>query len=187
MSTRVIAGSAKGQRLKLVPGDSTRPIMDKVKEALFSIIGQDIVDARFLDLFGGTGAVGIEALSRGAEFALFVELNRTAANTIRENLQQTRFTARAEVRLANALELLKQAPAGEFDYIYVAPPQYKGIWLEVLKQLDANPRWLGANTIVIVQIDPSEQVDVLCKHLRPYDLRKYGRTLLWFFETVVEE
>lgn len=186
MSTRVIAGSAKGKRLKLVPGDSTRPIMDKVKEALFSIIGQEIVGTRFLDLFGGTGAVGIEALSRGAEFVLFTELSRVAAKVIRENLAHTNFSERAEVRIMNALELLRQQPPAEFDYIYVAPPQYKGLWIEVLQLLDSHPRWLGEDTIVIVQIDPKEQVDLALQHLRPYDQRRYGRTLLWFFETASE-
>ena len=76
MSHRVIAGFAKGRKLKLVPGDSTRPIMDRVKEALFSIIGQSILDTQFLDLFGGTGSVGIEALSRGAAHVTFVERDR---------------------------------------------------------------------------------------------------------------
>ena len=75
LSLRVIAGKARGMKLKAVPGASTRPIMDRAKEALFSIIGSDIRGANFLDLFAGTGSVGIEALSRGAEFALFVELN----------------------------------------------------------------------------------------------------------------
>jgi 16S rRNA (guanine(966)-N(2))-methyltransferase RsmD len=186
MSTRVIAGSARGKRLKLVPGDSTRPIMDKVKEALFSIIGQDIIGTRFLDLFGGTGAVGIEALSRGADFVLFTELSRVAAQVIRENLAHTGFSARAEIRITNALQLLKQPPPGTFEYIYVAPPQYKGLWSEVLQLLDNQPGWLSEDTIVIVQIDPKEQIDLVLKHLRPYDQRRYGRTLLWFFESVSE-
>ena len=97
MSMRVIAGRAKGMRLKTVSGNSTRPIMDKVKEALFSILGQDITDSYFLDLFGGTGSVGIEALSRGAKQATFVELNRLAIRTIHENLQKTRLDQNAIV------------------------------------------------------------------------------------------
>ena len=83
---RVISGSAKGRNLQSVPGDSTRPITDRVKEALFNIFGADIVDADFLDLFGGTGGVGIEALSRGAAHAVFVEKNRKAQETIKANL-----------------------------------------------------------------------------------------------------
>lgn len=187
MSTRVIAGSAKGQVLKLVPGDSTRPIMDKVKEALFGIIGQNIVDASFLDLFAGTGAVGIEALSRGASHALFTELNRLALTTIHDNLATTKLKDRAEVRMISALDLLKNAPLRDYDYIYIAPPQYQGIWLKTLEALEANPQWLNSQTTVIVQIDPKEYEKVLFRHLRDYDQRRYGRTMLWFFEAIIEE
>ena len=187
MSSRVIAGSARGSRLKLVPGKSTRPVMDRVKESLFNIIGANIVGANFLDLYAGTGAVGIEALSRGAEYALFTEIDRMALKTIHENLAITRLKERAEVRMTDVFDLLKKTPDNEFDYIYIAPPQYKGKWLETMQAIDSNPAWLAPQTIVIVQIDPQEKQDVLFDNLRDYDERRYGRTLLWFFETVSEE
>lgn len=185
MSTRVIAGSAKGQRLQLVPGDSTRPITDKVKESLFNIIGPNIVGASFIDLFGGTGAVGIEALSRGAEFAMFTEFNRQAIKTIEDNLRLTKLATKAEVRMTDTFVLLKNPPPREFDFIFIAPPQYKKMWLQALRLLDENPEWLSPQTIVIVQIDPKEHEDVLFNHLRDYDKRQYGRTLLWFFEPLL--
>lgn len=182
MSIRVITGSAKGRRLKLVPGDTTRPIMDRVKEALFSIIGQDIYDANFLDLFAGTGSVGIEALSRGARRATFVEIDRKALQTIYENLKITALTDKALVRREDVFALIKTAPPAEpFDYIYIAPPQYKGLWLTCLKALDNNPAWVTENTQVIVQIDPKERQDLHLEHLVEYDQRTYGKTLLWFF------
>lgn len=187
MSSRVIAGSAKGRRLKLVPGTGTRPITDKVKESLFNILGSLVVDCTFLDLFGGTGAVGIEALSRGAQHALFIELDRKAQKIIRENLATTRFQDRAEVRMGDALQVLRSTPPKPYDIIFIAPPQYKGIWLKALKELDQNPAWLHQDSIVIVQIDPHEREPVLFHNLRAYDERKYGRTLLWFFETIHEE
>lgn len=187
MSTRVIAGTAKGLRLKLVPGDSTRPIMDRVKESLFNIIGNDIVDATFLDLFGGMGAVGIEALSRGADHVLFTEINQKALATIHDNLKTTRLTHHATVRHMNAYDLLEQTPEAPFDYIYVAPPQYKAMWQKVLQLIDENPAWLAPHTTIIVQIDPKEKEDVLFRHFRDYDERRYGRTLLWFFESIVDE
>jgi len=87
---RIIAGTARGIRIQSVPGDTTRPITDRVKESLFNIIGPDIVGSTFLDLFGGTGSVGIEALSRGAEAVTFVDLNSKSVNTIRANLAATR-------------------------------------------------------------------------------------------------
>ena len=84
MSTpRIISGKARGIRLKMVPGDITRPITDMVKEALFNILGPDIEDASLLDLFGGTGSVGIEALSRGAAFCRFIDLHRAAVEVIK--------------------------------------------------------------------------------------------------------
>ncbi len=184
MSSRVIAGSAKGHRLELVPGDSTRPITDKVKESLFNIINQNILGATFLDLFAGTGAVGIEALSRGAQYAFFNEKNKLALKTINNNLTSTKLKQNADVQSSDAFDLLKSNPPREFDYIFVAPPQYKGMWLDIMKTLDDNPVWLSPKTIVIVQIDPKEHEEVLFQNMRDYDQRQYGNTLLWFFETL---
>lgn len=187
MSLRVIAGSAKGKRLKRVPGDSTRPIMDRVKEALFSIIGPHIVGTQFLDLFAGTGSVGIEALSRGANRAVFIDLDRMALRTIHENLQTTKLQDRADVRRMDAFALLKQMPDAAYDYIYIAPPQYKGLWQRTLLTLDENPAWINANTTVIVQIDPDEQAEITLKQLQAVDERRYGKTLLWFFEPTLND
>ncbi len=181
MPIRVIAGSAKGRRLKLVPGNTTRPVMDKVKEALFSILGQKIAGAAILDLFAGTGSVGIEALSRGARLAVFVEIDRLAVQTIQQNLDMTRLGDRATIRRADVFHLLRQPPPQRFDIIYVAPPQYRALWLQTLQALDDNPAWIPPGTLVIVQIDPSEELPVSLVHLEAYDQRRYGKTLLWFF------
>lgn len=184
MPIRVIAGSAKGRRLKLVPGDSTRPIMDRAKESLFNIIGRDIYDTFFLDLFAGTGSVGIEALSRGAEHALFVDMDRAAIQTIQENLQIARLSDKATVQRMDALQLLKQQPRETYDFIYIAPPQFAGLWKDALLALEANPAWIPEGTAVIVQIAPRELEDVKLTYLQEYDRRKYGNTLLWFLESV---
>jgi 16S rRNA (guanine(966)-N(2))-methyltransferase RsmD len=188
MSHRVIAGSARGHRLQLVPGDTTRPIQDKVKEALFNIIGPRIVGSLFFDMFAGTGAVGIEALSRGAERAMLCDMHHLAIKTIYRNLEATGLKEFADVHMVNIFDLLTQPPRPEqkFDYIYVAPPQYKRMWLDTLRALDNNPAWLQPYTTVIVQIHPREKEDVLFEHLRDYDERRYGHTLLWFFEALVD-
>lgn len=180
MSIRVISGSAKGRQLRLVPGDTTRPIMDRVKESLFNIIGQDILDATFLDLFAGTGSVGIEALSRGAKQAVFIDLERKAIQTIEANLTLTRLSERAVVRRADAMSVLKQPPGVPYHFIYIAPPQYKNLWLDVLQTLDQNPAWMGDETSIIVQIDPKEVTPITFKHMETDDERRYGNTLLWF-------
>ncbi len=183
MSLRVIAGKARGMKLKPVPGESTRPIMDRVKEALFSIIGSDIIGANFLDLFAGTGSVGIEALSRGAEFAQFNETSGRAIGIIRANLAHTRLDASALITRRSAFQLLAQAPRRRFQYIYVAPPQYQGLWLKTLYALNSNSNWPQADCRVIVQIDPKEYEPVhRFKRLELYDNRTYGRTMLLFYQ-----
>jgi 16S rRNA (guanine966-N2)-methyltransferase len=178
MSARVIGGSARGRKLKLVPGDSTRPIMDRVKESLFNIIGADILDATFYDMFAGTGSVGIEALSRGAKLAWFTDTERAAIKTIEDNLTATQLRARAVVRRADALALLSAPQPLSFDYIYLAPPQYQGLWLRALQLLDDNETWTLDQ--VIIQIDPQEAQAVTLRRLVETDQRRYGNTLLWF-------
>lgn len=190
-SLRVIGGTAKGQRLRSVPGDTTRPVTDRVKEALFNILGADIQGAVFLDLFGGTGAIGIEALSRGAAYVLFTDLNRLPVETIRANLKSTRLEERGEVLRTDALTLLERAPRRQFDYVYIAPPQYKGLWKEALRKLDAHPEWLSDDAWVIVQIHPIEyepvQEEPGLVNLVEFEQRHYGSTLLVFLTLKAEE
>ena len=182
MSLRVIAGTAKGRKLKDVPGDTTRPVTDMVKEALFNILASDVQDSIWWDLFGGTGAVGIEALSRGASFVRFSELNRLPIETIRWNLAHCGLADRAEVRSGDAFAMLAARPDRTFDYVYIAPPQYKGLWSKALLALDANPGWLSEGAWVTAQIHPREMQELELKNLEQFDERKYGNTLLVFYE-----
>lgn len=185
MSTlRIISGSAKGMRIKSVPGDSTRPITDRVKESLFNIIGNDIVGTSFLDLFGGTGSVSIEALSRGADYARIIDLNEIAFETIKSNLIHTKLESRAKVIKTDCLAYLKNSNDMQFDYIYVAPPQYKGIWKKTLEILDDHSNWLHEIGWIIVQIHPIEFEDIQLKNFYLFDQRKYGSTLLLFLEKI---
>jgi len=179
---RVIAGKAKGRKLKAVPGDTTRPVTDMVKEALFNILGGDVVDARWGDLFGGTGAIGIEALSRGAAFIRFTDLNRMPVETIKDNLATCGFSQQAEVRRGDAFSLLNATPETQFEYIYIAPPQYKEMWSEALKLVDENPGWLSETGEVIIQIHPREYQELKLVNLQKFEERKYGSTLLVFYE-----
>ena len=182
MTLRVISGTAKGRKLKSVPGDTTRPITDMVKEALFNIIGTDVVDSSWWDLFAGTGAVGIEALSRGASFVRFTDLNRAPIETIKFNLEHCRFTEQAEVRRADSLAALAQPADRKFQNIYIAPPQYKEIWEHAVLLLDENPNWLTEDAWVMVQINPREYKDLELHNLVKFDERKYSNTLLAFYE-----
>ena len=183
MSTlRVISGTAHGRRLKTVPGDTTRPITDRVKESLFNILGMDVQGSVILDLFAGTGAVGIEALSRGADFVRFVDRNRSPIKIVRENLTITGFADKAQVLQMDAFAVLKGELDKKFDYVYIAPPQYKGMWKQALQTLDSNLGWLVDDAWVIVQIHPIEFEPVSLKSLVEFDQRRYGSTLLVFYE-----
>lgn len=183
---RVIGGTARGRRLNLVPGDSTRPITDRVKENLFNILGQNVVHASLLDVFAGTGSVGIEALSRGADFVRFLDLNRSAIKTIHENLAVTGFKERSQVRQQDAFAMFASRPDRVFDLIFIAPPQYKGLWVRALRAVEEHMDWLAEDGAVIVQIDPKEDEDVALAKLGEVDRRKYGNTLLLFFEPLLE-
>jgi 16S rRNA (guanine(966)-N(2))-methyltransferase RsmD len=180
---RVIGGSAKGRKLKMVPGTSTRPIGDRVKEALFNIIDPEIKGSSFLDLFAGTGSVGIEALSRGARSTHFIELDRKAVQTIRENLAHCGLDDRAVVSQRDTFAYLASHQPGQaYEIIFLAPPQYLGLWEKTLHALDERPEWLEPDGLLIIQIDPSEYQEQVLKTLKLYDQRKYGNTMLLFFE-----
>ena len=181
-SLRVIAGKARGRRLRSVPGDTTRPITDRAKESLFNILSGDVVGASLLDLFAGTGSVGIEALSRGAGFVRFVDLQRQAVDTIHANLSNTSFEESAEVLRMDALTLLERPADRPFDYVFIAPPQYKGIWKQALISLDNHTDWLSEDAWVIAQIHPVEYEDARLQNLSEFDQRRYGSVLFVFYE-----
>ncbi len=178
---RVISGSAKGRKLESVPGDAVRPITDRAKEALFSILGERVQGARVLDLFGGTGSVGIEALSRGAEHVTFVERYPPALKVIGHNLQKTNLAHRAYVVRGDAFKYLRKQHIGPFDIIYVAPPQYQGLWRKALEMIDARPELLTPSGEVIVQINPREYEALDLRHLERVDSRRYGSVQLDFY------
>jgi 16S rRNA (guanine966-N2)-methyltransferase len=178
---RVVAGIAKGIQLQAVPGSITRPISDRVTEAVFNIMGNAIVGSRVLDLFAGTGSVGIEALSRGAEYAVFVEKHRRAVDTIRTNLHRARLESGARIVQADVFKFLTR-DSEPFDLIYVAPPQYRSLWSKTLLALETNPGWLDPTGLVIVQVFPKELEPLTLPTLQPTDQRQYGSTLLCFYE-----
>jgi 16S rRNA (guanine966-N2)-methyltransferase len=181
-SPRIISGTARGIRLHSVPGDITRPITDRVKEAVFNILSSDIVGGNFLDLFGGTGSVGIEALSRGANSATFIDLHSQAVNTIKSNLLTTHLESKAKVHQMDAFRYLSGGSNQKYDYIYIAPPQYKQMWLTALHLVDNNMDWLVEDGWVLVQIHPVELEEVVLENLVEFDRRQYGSTVVLFYE-----
>lgn len=179
---RVIAGKAKGRKLELVPGTTTRPITDRVKEAVFNILGTGIWEACFLDLFAGTGGVGIEALSRGATHVTFVEKAYRAYQVIHANLRATGLAEGATVVREDVFRFLPALPEHvRYHYIYVAPPQYRGLWADTLRLLDERCP-LTDDGLVLAQIYPKEYEELALKNLQVSDERRYGSTLVVFYE-----
>ena len=130
---RVITGTARGRRLETLPGEETRPTAERVKEGLFSAIQFDIEGRRAVDLFAGSGQLGIEALSRGAESAVFVERRKDALQAVRENLEACGFSDRARVVNGDAMSYLKSGE--KFDLIFLDPPYASGLLEQALEDI----------------------------------------------------
>lgn len=154
---RVIAGKARRTPLKCVEGLSTRPTTDRIKETLFNMINSDIYDCLFLDLFSGSGGIGIEALSRGAGTVWFVDNDRRAVDCIRQNLEKTRLLDSAVVMPADALSAIGRLEENseKMDIIFMDPPYGKLLEKEVLKRLSASPV-ADNNTQIIVEAAVAE-------------------------------
>ncbi|MEO8972673.1 MAG: 16S rRNA (guanine(966)-N(2))-methyltransferase RsmD [Ktedonobacteraceae bacterium] len=185
---RVVTGEAKGRKLKGPKTIGTRPIINRVKTALFDILSYRVEDTRFLDLFAGTGSVGIEALSRGAAWATFIEMNYKVLHLVQENLGITQLADRAETLHMDAFKFLQNAAASSgrapYDIIYVAPPQYQEMAARALGLLDSS-LLVAEDGMVIVQIHPKERPAVAAvplARLVQTDERRYGSTMLMFYK-----
>jgi len=182
---RVIAGSAGGIRLA-VPKDDVRPTMDRVKAAIFSSLGDAVIGARVLDLFAGSGALGIEALSRGASLAVFIEQDRQSAETIKINLGKTKLTGR--VRGQDVFDFLQQASTTEtFQIIFADPPYQKTKrgerYTEKLLLDQVLPQLLDVEGVFVLEKDPSERIPVT-KFWNIMRARKYGATEVLFLSAI---
>lgn len=150
---RVIAGSARRISLKTVVGRDTRPTTDRIKETLFNMIQYELADTCFLDLFAGSGAIGIEALSRGAKFCVFVEQNPAAIECIRDNLKATHLDSQALVMQCDAQTALKRLEGRYyFDYIFMDPPYHQQLEKMVLTQL-LHSDMIDKQSTIIVEAD----------------------------------
>ncbi|MBQ9360814.1 MAG: 16S rRNA (guanine(966)-N(2))-methyltransferase RsmD [Lachnospiraceae bacterium] len=148
---RVIAGKARRIQLKSIEGNHVRPTLDRYKETLFNTMQTYIPDSYFIDVFAGTGAIGIEALSRGAEKVVFIENNKKALAVINENLEMTRLAEDAEVIASDAISaLMRLEPTGPADVIFIDPPYNKGYEIQALKLLSTSAL-VGEDTLVVVE------------------------------------
>lgn len=179
---RVISGIAKGIRLDSLEGNNTRPTLDRVKEALFNILQNDIRDADVLDLFSGSGALAIEALSRGAKSCVLCDKSNEAIQVIKKNLQKTRLEENTRIikdDYMKALQKLEQEY--KFDLIFIDPPYRDNIAVNAIQTI-LEFDLLSKNGIIILETDDEKrELENLEKiNVNVYDLRKYGRVKLIF-------
>lgn len=158
---RVIAGSAKSMPLKTIPGLETRPTTDRIKETLFNMLQPYMCQCRFLDIFAGSGGIGIEAISRGADFCAFIEKNKKAAAVIEENLRFTRFSDKAQVYCRDVFAVLSSMETEmPFDCIFMDPPYDQELEKQVLDVLkDAS--FVDENTLIVVEASLNTTFDYL--------------------------
>jgi 16S rRNA (guanine(966)-N(2))-methyltransferase RsmD len=173
---RVIAGSARGITLRAPRDADTRPVTDRVKETLFGILGDRVPGARVLDLYAGSGALGVEALSRGAAHATFVERGREALASIRHNLERTGLAAEASVRGGDVLRYLAEAPEVPFDLAFLDPPYAERAILAPLERLAP---FLSPEASVVVKHFWRTEVPIP-QGLRRWRERRFGETALTF-------
>lgn len=185
---RVIAGIAKGRRLKAVKGMTTRPTADKVKESLFNIIREKIEDSNFLDLYAGTGNIGIEALSRGAARVVFVESARQAIKVLKENVNLVNFQENVEVYQQDvliALDILGKKKKS-FDLIFLDPPYYEGLEEKTLARIFLN-KILAPQGLIVVEHLHKNQLPSTVDALQLIRTETYGDTAISFYRIREDE
>ena len=180
---RVITGLARGRRLETLPGEATRPTAEKVKESLFSAIQFDIEGRRVLDLFAGSGQLGIEALSRGASGCVFVDKNTEAVKIIRRNLQKTGLSSAAQVLGTDALSYLTR-PGDRFDLVFLDPPYAAELLLPALNKVAP---LVNDGGIIVCETEDGVELPQRVDRFSVARTYKYGRICLWLYRYEDEE
>lgn len=178
---RIITGSAKGARLKAPRGLETRPTTDRVKESVFNILSELVVDTDVLDLFAGSGNLGIEALSRGARHAVFVDRRQESVAVIKDNLAHTKFLEQAVIYKRDVLSLLDQfnQSGQSFSMIFCDPPYNRGLVAAVLKKIDEGTV-LQDSGIMVIEHSQHELIQDKWLTLAVKRTEKYGETMVSF-------
>ncbi len=182
---RVISGKARGTKLNSIDDISTRPTLDRVKESLFNIIQSKIENSVVLDLFAGSGAIGIEFISRGCNKAYFCEKSHNSSKMIYQNLEKTKFLSQSVVIEKDYKQCLKllQDKGLKFDVIYIDPPYREDLAVDASNRILLH-NLLKEDGIIIIETDDEQRElkELENLQLRVYDLRKYGRVSLIFLD-----
>ncbi len=179
---RVISGSKRGRKLVSFEGDSIRPTTDRVKESIFNLIMDWVYDSNVLDLFGGSGALSLEALSRGAKKAVIVDNSKSSVEIIKKNIELTDFHNETEVLNAKAEEYIKTTKES-FDIIFLDPPYNKGYVVPILKAI-SEKKLLSDEGIVVLESDFSDDHGEI-PGFQILKQRKYGRTFVTVYTSIV--
>lgn len=185
---RIITGTAKGTRLKTPRGSQTRPTADRVKESIFNILGVTVQNAKVLDLFAGTGNLGLETLSRGARVAVFVDKSPESIQLIKENSVLTKLADRIEVIKNDSINALNRIikDGRKFDLIFCDPPYNKGLVKLILEKID-NSQLITPDGVIVVEHSKHEQIDNEFNNLIVKRTERYGETLVSFIFSKQEE
>lgn len=181
---RIIAGEFASRRLETKKGNSTRPTLDKVKEAIFSSLGGYFDGGVGLDLYGGSGAVGLEALSRGMDFVYFSDIDREACNIIRTNIDLLKVEDRTKVYPVSDMKMLKimKEEGIQFDFVYLDPPYAKQKNMKVLQYLDENDMIKEKGTVVIESLKEETYQSDSFEHLHYYKEANYGIMKITYYK-----
>lgn len=182
---RIIGGKAKGTKLYTLEGDNTRPTLDRVKESLFNIIQRDIPESIFLDLFSGSGAIGLEAVSRGAKKAILCDKSKEAISIIKKNIEKTHLENQIELYQLPFEKLLNDKIEEKIDIIYIDPP-YKTDFVYNAIKIILDKNLINENSIVIIETDEEERIikQIEKLNIEIVNQRKYGRAHLIFVRKV---
>lgn len=180
---KIISGERRGTKLQTLEGNDTRPLRGRVRESLFDIIRPRIAGAVVWDLFAGSGGVGLEALSQGADSALFIEPNKPATKVIRANIEKLRYENKTKVIEGKSPDSLKLIPDihRKPDIVFMMPPYYSGLARDVFETLDKNDFDISEDTWFIVETHRREE-DISVPNFELFDDRQYGVTRLSFFK-----
>ncbi|MEC0269432.1 16S rRNA (guanine(966)-N(2))-methyltransferase RsmD [Paenibacillus anseongense] len=183
---RVISGTAKGRSLKAVPGISTRPTTDKVKEAIFSMIGPYFDGGQVLDLFAGTGGLGIEALSRGMDKAVFIDIEKKSIDTIQHNLQVAGLKDQAEIYRTDAARALKALAKREqqFQLVFLDPPYKMKVIVDLINAMETQAI-VEASTTIVVEHDAKDVLDDVIGGFKQQRRADYGDTAVTIYKQSV--
>ena len=185
LKMRIIAGKAKGTKLYTLEGENTRPTLDRVKESLFNIIQNEIQDSIFLDLFSGSGAIGIEAVSRGAKKAILCDKSKEACMIIKKNIDKTHTLEKIELYQTDFKEVLTNKIHEKLDIIFLDPPYKTDFAVEAVKII-LERNLLNENAMIIIETDDSDKIQEDLKEIayKIKDIRKYGRAYLIFLRGI---